>query len=110
MSELSSTINKEQNPETEQLSELPLMEVLELLNAHDASVAVSINKVLPDVAKAVELIASQMRQGGRLFYVGAGTSGRLGVLDSAECPLLLVPILLWSSPLSQAVLTLCSRL
>ena len=86
MSELSSTINKEQNPETEQLSELPLMEVLELLNAHDASVAVSINKVLPDVAKAVELIASQMRQGGRLFYVGAGTSGRLGVLDSVECP------------------------
>ncbi|WP_321278697.1 N-acetylmuramic acid 6-phosphate etherase [uncultured Vibrio sp.] len=86
MSELSSTINKEQNPETEQLSELPLMEVLELLNAHDASVAVSINKVLPDIAEAVELIASQMRQGGRLFYVGAGTSGRLGVLDSAECP------------------------
>ncbi|KHD25220.1 phospho-glycosyltransferase [Vibrio caribbeanicus] len=86
MSELLSTINQEQNHETQQLSELPLMGVLELLNAHDASVAVAINKVLPDVAKAVELIATQIRLGGRLFYVGAGTSGRLGVLDSAECP------------------------
>ncbi len=86
MSELLSTINQEQNHETQQLSELPLMGVLELLNAHDASVAVAINKVLPDVAEAVEIIATQIRLGGRLFYVGAGTSGRLGVLDSAECP------------------------
>ena len=86
MSELSSTINKEQNIETKQLSELPLMTVLELINSHDASVALSINKVLPDVAKAVEIIVTQIKQGGRLFYIGAGTSGRLGVLDSAECP------------------------
>ncbi len=67
MSELSSTINKEQNPETGHLSELPLIEVLKLLNEHDATVAVSIRKVLPDVAKAVELIAQQLKQGGRLF-------------------------------------------
>lgn len=86
MSELSSIINKEQNPETEQLSELPLIEILTLLNAHDASVATAISKVLPEVAEAVELIVNQLKQGGRLFYVGAGTSGRLGVLDSAECP------------------------
>ncbi|MGD8171675.1 N-acetylmuramic acid 6-phosphate etherase [Vibrio sp. TRT 21S02] len=86
MSELSSTINKEQNPETTNLSELPLHDVLSLLNEHDASVAYSIRAVLPDVADAVSLIAQQIKLGGRLFYVGAGTSGRLGVLDSAECP------------------------
>ncbi|MGD8110560.1 N-acetylmuramic acid 6-phosphate etherase [Vibrio sp. TRT 17S01] len=86
MSELSSTINKEQNPETTNLSELPLHDVLSLLNEHDASVAYSIRAVLPNVADAVSLIAQQIKLGGRLFYVGAGTSGRLGVLDSAECP------------------------
>ncbi|WP_367989321.1 N-acetylmuramic acid 6-phosphate etherase [Vibrio sp. NTOU-M3] len=86
MSELSSTINKEQNPETSNLSELPLHDVLSLLNEHDASVAYSIRAVLPNVADAVSLIAQQIKLGGRLFYVGAGTSGRLGVLDSAECP------------------------
>ncbi|AMG01988.1 N-acetylmuramic acid 6-phosphate etherase [Vibrio mimicus] len=86
MSELLSTVNQELNPETANLSDLPVLKILELLNEHDASVALSIRRVLPQVAEAVCVIAEQMRQGGRLFYVGAGTSGRLGVLDSAECP------------------------
>ncbi|WP_070963162.1 N-acetylmuramic acid 6-phosphate etherase [Vibrio sonorensis] len=86
MSELSSTIQKEQNPETNGLSELPTIEILKLLNSHDQSVPAAIAQVLPDVLAAVKIIAEQLKQGGRLFYVGAGTSGRLGVLDSAECP------------------------
>lgn len=86
MNELSITISQEQNPETSNLSELPLPEVLLLLNKHDAKVPEAINQVLPQVEEAVCLITSQIKQGGRLFYVGAGTSGRLGVLDSAECP------------------------
>lgn len=86
MSDLSSTINKEQNPDTANLSELPMLDMLTLLNEHDAQVPSAIHTVLPEVAEAVNLISHQIRQGGRLFYVGAGTSGRLGVLDSAECP------------------------
>jgi N-acetylmuramic acid 6-phosphate etherase len=86
MNELSLAISQEQNPETSNLSELPLPEALLLLNKHDAKVPQAINQVLPQVEEAVCLIASQMKRGGRLFYVGAGTSGRLGVLDSAECP------------------------
>nr|WP_278990787.1 N-acetylmuramic acid 6-phosphate etherase [Plesiomonas shigelloides] len=86
MSELLSTVNQELNPETSTLSDLPVLNILELLNEHDASVAHSIRQVLPQVAQAVSVITEQLRQGGRLFYVGAGTSGRLGVLDSAECP------------------------
>ena len=86
MDDLSITINKEQNFETQMLSELPLIEVLSLLNQHDMQVPNEIRKVLPQVEAVVTLIAEQMRLGGRLFYVGAGTSGRLGVLDSAECP------------------------
>ncbi|WP_307976041.1 N-acetylmuramic acid 6-phosphate etherase [Vibrio metoecus] len=86
MSELLSTVSQELNPETANLSDLPVLKILELLNEHDASVALSIRRVLPQVEEAVCVIAEQMRQGGRLFYVGAGTSGRLGVLDSAECP------------------------
>lgn len=86
MSSLFLTISQEQNAETEFLSELPLPKILALLNEHDARVPVAIKAVLPQVEEAVRLIVRQIRCGGRLFYVGAGTSGRLGVLDSAECP------------------------
>nr|WP_086938529.1 N-acetylmuramic acid 6-phosphate etherase [Thaumasiovibrio occultus] len=86
MNALSQTINSEKNEETGQLSELPLLEILTLLNEHDAKAPAAIHAVLPQVADAVCVIVEQMKKGGRLFYVGAGTSGRLGVLDSAECP------------------------
>ncbi|MFA0414472.1 N-acetylmuramic acid 6-phosphate etherase [Vibrio renipiscarius] len=86
MDDLSITISKEQNLETQMLSELPLIEVLSLLNHHDMQVATEIRKTLLQISAVVTLIAKQMKKGGRLFYVGAGTSGRLGVLDSAECP------------------------
>ncbi len=86
MDTLSLTISQEQNSETTHFADLPLPDMLALLNQHDASVAQAISQVLPQVEATVRLITAQMKRGGRLFYVGAGTSGRLGVLDSAECP------------------------
>ncbi|AHG19521.1 phospho-glycosyltransferase [Chania multitudinisentens RB-25] len=83
---LSFTISQEQSAETACLSDLPLRDMLALLNEHDARVPQAIRAVLPEVEEAVRLIVAQMCRGGLLFYIGAGTSGRLGVLDSAECP------------------------
>jgi N-acetylmuramic acid 6-phosphate etherase len=61
-------------------------EIVELINREDQSVALAVQQVLPDVVRAVDRIVAALQNGGRLFYVGAGTSGRLGVLDAAECP------------------------
>jgi len=61
-------------------------EVVALINRNDQTVALAVQRVLPDVARAVDCIVAALQGGGRLFYVGAGTSGRLGVLDAAECP------------------------
>lgn len=86
MDTLSLTIIQEQNSDTVNLADLPLSDMLALLNQHDACVPQAISQVLPQVEASVRLITAQLKKGGRLFYVGAGTSGRLGVLDSAECP------------------------
>jgi N-acetylmuramic acid 6-phosphate etherase len=67
------------------LSELPVSEIVRLMNEEDAGVAGAVRLVLPEVARAVEGIVERLRAGGRLFYVGTGTSGRLGVLDASEC-------------------------
>ncbi|WP_087024078.1 N-acetylmuramic acid 6-phosphate etherase [Thaumasiovibrio subtropicus] len=85
-SNLLDCIHREQNSDTVQLSALPLAETLRLLNQHDAMVAECIAQELASVEAAVNLIVRQIKAGGRLIYLGAGTSGRLGVLDSAECP------------------------
>ncbi|HXE76350.1 MAG TPA: N-acetylmuramic acid 6-phosphate etherase [Candidatus Xenobia bacterium] len=74
------------NPRTRRLDRLPTRKVLELLNREDAQVAGAVRRTLPQIARAVEAIVQRWKRGGRLFYVGAGTSGRLGVLDAAECP------------------------
>jgi N-acetylmuramic acid 6-phosphate etherase len=73
------------NPKTENLDRLPTVEMLTRINDEDATVAASVRAVLLRVAQAVDAIADALRGGGRLIYVGAGTSGRLGVLDAAEC-------------------------
>ncbi len=65
---------------------MPTAEVVRLMNEEDARVAAAVGEVLPAVARAVDGIVGRLRKGGRLFYVGTGTSGRLGVLDAAECP------------------------
>jgi N-acetylmuramic acid 6-phosphate etherase len=62
------------------------LEIVALMNEEDAAVATAVNQVLGDVAKAVDAIVQRLQNGGRLFYIGTGTSGRLGVLDASECP------------------------
>ncbi len=78
-------LTEEQNPKSEQIDELPILDILRLINEEDAGVAGVVRKCLPDIARAVDAIVIQLRAGGRLIYAGAGTSGRLGVLDAAEC-------------------------
>jgi len=82
----STPLTKQANSRTAQISSLPTAEVLRLINEEDARVAAAVAQVLPEIARAVEEIVVRLDQGGRLFYIGTGTSGRLGVLDASECP------------------------
>jgi N-acetylmuramic acid 6-phosphate etherase len=79
-------LTEQENPRTAEIGELPTLEVVRLMNEEDARVAEAVGRVLPFVAQAVDGIVERLRAGGRLFYTGTGTSGRLGVLDAAECP------------------------
>jgi N-acetylmuramic acid 6-phosphate etherase len=79
-------ITEAENPRTVEIARLPARDIVRLMNEEDARVAEAVRRVLPEVARAVEAIVECLRAGGRLFYVGTGTSGRLGVLDAAECP------------------------
>jgi N-acetylmuramic acid 6-phosphate etherase len=74
------------NPRSERLDELSTLEMLTVVNDEDATVAAAVRACLPRIAEALDAIAERFGRGGRLFYVGAGTSGRLGVLDASECP------------------------
>jgi N-acetylmuramic acid 6-phosphate etherase len=73
------------NPNTTEIDRLPTLDALRLINAEDGKVTLAVAEVLPAVARAVDAIAARLARGGRLIYVGTGTSGRLGVLDAAEC-------------------------
>ena len=83
---LGSLLTEARNPASEHLDELSTLEMLALINAEDAKVAAAVQAELGNLARAVDAIAERFRRGGRLFYIGAGTSGRLGVLDASECP------------------------
>lgn len=74
------------NAASERLDQMSALEIVSLMNEEDEKVAHAVRQVLPQVAKAVEMIVQAMEHGGRLLYFGAGTSGRLGVLDASECP------------------------
>jgi N-acetylmuramic acid 6-phosphate etherase len=74
------------NPDTIDIDRVSTLEIVEKINNEDAKIAAAVKKVLPQVAKAVDIIANAFNAGGRLFYIGAGTSGRLGILDASECP------------------------
>ncbi|MGB7624980.1 MAG: N-acetylmuramic acid 6-phosphate etherase [Terriglobia bacterium] len=74
------------NPRTWQLDILPARRLVELLNDEDQEVVKAVRRSIPQITRAVEIISSQMIRGGRLIYVGAGTSGRIGILDAVECP------------------------
>ncbi|MBV8816636.1 MAG: N-acetylmuramic acid 6-phosphate etherase, partial [Verrucomicrobia bacterium] len=86
MSELEHLISEERNPNTMELDLLPTAEVLRVISREDRSVPAAVEKVIPEIARAVDRIVDAFGKGGRLIYMGAGTSGRLGVLDAAECP------------------------
>ena len=88
MSEAAESIplTEQENPKTAQISSLATEEILRLMNEEDARVSEAVAQVLPDVTRAVDSIVERVRAGGKLFYIGTGTSGRLGVLDAAEVP------------------------
>ncbi len=79
-------VTEEENPRTAQIASLDALGIVRLMNVEDACVAEAVEAVLPDIARAVDRIVEQLKAGGRLFYTGTGTSGRLGVLDASECP------------------------
>ena len=74
------------NPATANIDQMSGLEIAQTMNAEDARVAEAIQSELPRIGQAIEGIAERMRKGGRLIYIGAGTSGRLGILDASECP------------------------
>ncbi len=83
---LAKLLTEQRNPASMDLDRLSTEEVLRLLNAQDKLVPVAVEREIPHITRAVELVVEALRGGGRLLYVGAGTSGRLGILDAAECP------------------------
>ncbi len=77
---------EQRNPNSNQIDEVSALEICRIINHEDAGVPAAVEGALPAIAEAVDLVAESLRTGGRLFYLGAGTSGRLGVLDASECP------------------------
>ena len=79
-------VTEQENPETRNLSFQSPLEIVRLMNEQDSLVAPAVALVLPEIGRAVDGIVERLKNGGRLFYIGTGTSGRLGVLDASECP------------------------
>jgi N-acetylmuramic acid 6-phosphate etherase len=83
--ELNRLVSEEQNPETLDIDLLPTTKIVEKLNQQDQQVAIAVKKIMCHLSQAVDRVVEAFKNGGRLVYVGAGTSGRLGVLDAVEC-------------------------
>ena len=83
---LDARLTERRNPRTTRIDKASALEIVDLIGAEDATVPAAVARAREDMAQAVDLIEAAFRAGGRLIYVGAGTSGRLGVLDAAECP------------------------
>lgn len=84
--QLRELVTERRNKATENLDAMSALEIVTAMNREDATVPRRVRKVLPEIARAVDLIASCLSKGGRLIYVGTGTSGRIGALDASECP------------------------
>ncbi len=84
--ELATLVTESRNPETYDVDIMNTIEIVRLINQEDKKVAEAVEKEIPYLVEAVEIITKAFKSGGRLIYVGAGTSGRLGVLDASECP------------------------
>ncbi len=79
-------VTEQENPKTAEIDRVSTLEALRLINDEDKTVADAVERVLPEIAATVDKIVERLQNGGRLFYVGTGTSGRLGVLDASEIP------------------------
>jgi len=79
-------LTEQRNPNSTQIDLASSVEALRIINAEDQKVAPAIEAIIKDIGRAVDLVVTALQNGGRLFYIGAGTSGRLGVLDASECP------------------------
>ena len=86
MNNYSSLKTEARNEKSKNLDKLSSIEIVKIINDEDKTIAYAVEKVIPQIAEASDLIANQIKNGGRLFYTGAGTSGRLGILDASECP------------------------
>jgi len=83
---LGELLTEQRNEASRSIDQLSTAEMLQVINRQDAAVAAAVAEEVPHIAQAVDAVVAAMRRGGRLFYIGAGTSGRLGVLDASECP------------------------
>jgi N-acetylmuramic acid 6-phosphate etherase len=83
---LRALVTEAQNPASAGIDALPTIDMLRVINTADQEVAIAVERELNQIARAVDLIVDRLEAGGHLFYIGAGTSGRLGVLDASECP------------------------
>src|SRR6478672_2186384 len=86
MASLDSLLTEQPNPASARIDSVSTDEMLRIINAEDQKVAGAVQAEIPAIARAVDAIVAAIEAGGRLFYIGAGTSGRLGVLDASECP------------------------
>jgi N-acetylmuramic acid 6-phosphate etherase len=84
--QLARLLTEQRNPRSMDLDRLSVEEILRLMNSEDKIVPLAVEREIPYIARAVELVVESFRSGGRLLYFGAGTSGRLGVVDASECP------------------------
>ncbi len=97
---LEQLLTEQRNPASRGIDSLPTVDMLRVINEEDRKVADAVSAAVPDIARAVDATVAAIENGGRLFYIGAGTSGRLGVLDASECP----PTFSVSSELVQGIM------
>ena len=86
MTDIGKLATEQRNAASEHIDRLPTLDMVRLINNEDKKVAGAVETVCPQIAEAIDGIYARMQRGGRLIYTGCGTSGRLGVLDAAECP------------------------
>ena len=83
---ISHLMTETRNPKSDNLDELSSLEIIQIMNEEDHKISQAIHIQLPNISNAIDIIVNQLNVGGRVIYFGAGTSGRLGVLDASECP------------------------
>ncbi|WP_315907091.1 N-acetylmuramic acid 6-phosphate etherase [Priestia koreensis] len=83
---IKSLLTEKRNPNTINIDQSSSLDIIKMINEEDQSVAFTVQKILPTIARVIDRIVDRAKKGGRIFYIGAGTSGRLGILDASECP------------------------